>query len=738
MRAFSRMRDRRSNTFLCPERQQWLFPPKSVVPSPMTDLESCRRAGVRPFCGWFAVLLFFSPGASAGQPADLVVLKDGRNLRGTVVDLGGNRIELQIAAGTKRILKRDIDRIEFDASRRRARVEDADVVIRQGGQRIVGKVELLDGGKLVRVTLPGGSAAEIPRKDVLKIIYRGELSQYDSTVYTAELAQAIEAAIAVLARDDGGEARPTESPAEFESAKEAEDFLCRCGILAIQRVRAALQSADASSAFGKALARIDRLHRLKEAMATEIEEIDSQVYDTLVGENTEKKCNLLLLAFGRYPDESVPLALFLSLDPLQDAIVRAWSIEFLRKWRRNRELLDVYRKTTGKEQLAAAVALGRNRILLGVPTLLEAMEAEMPEVRRLAGEQLVRITGKDLGFRPDDPSDARRQALDKWKAWWKDNESSIIKASEVLLKGGDVESEDRKAAIELWKQASVDAARGRLKDAELGFRKALAVDPTFHRAAVGLAVLLYGRLGRPKEAADLLESLQGDPSAWSELGEKESVSLHLGNSLSLAGEPEKAIESYRRCLLANPENFEAAAGLGDAAFRVAVSAKELGAQERKEWLETALKSYRAALDALDKRVSSLTVVGPTDLPGNFELLYDRREFNRSVLGLRERLRYRRFEVRFSIVKILTVRNENEAALRELAVMIQEVSGDPSEEFRRLEASMRSFLGLLYEKLDRPLLAFQEYRKVLDELDPNDQASRDGVERLRKRVEGKEK
>lgn len=699
----------------------------------MKDTKPDPGAIVRRLSGCFIALFVLGASVAAAEPVDTVRLKDGRRLRGTVVELGGNRIELQIAGGAKRIHKREIEGVEFDGSRRQSAVGDSDVVIRQGGHRIAGKVEIADGGRVVRVTLPSGSTAEIPRKDVLKIIRRGEATAVDSTVYTAELAAAIDAALAALSASAPPAEKPAGGAPEFESPREAEALLARAGILAIQKVREALRAADPASEAGRALARVDRLYRLKQATAVEIEEADSGVYATLAEGSTEEKCNLLLFAFGRYPDESVPLAEFLALDPFQDSTVRGWSVEFLRKWRRNKELLEVYRRTTGKEQLAAAVALARNRILIGVPTLLEAMETDMPEIRRLANDQLVKASGKDLGYQPDGPVEARREALEKWREWWRANESAIQRASEALLKNESVETEERKVAMEMWREASADAARGGLKDAERKLRRALEVDPSFHRAAVGLAVLLYSRLDRPKEAVDLLESIQGDSSVWGGLADRESISLHLANGLCLLGEYERAVESYRRCLLANPENLDAAAGLGDAAFRLAVSRGDLPADERKRWLETASEAYRSALEIAEKRLASLVVLGPADLPEGFELVYDRREFNRSVLGLRERLRRRKFEVLLSAVRIRVVRNENEAALKDLRALVQEVAADSGKDSRAIEASARSLLGLLYEKLGRPLLAFQEYRKVLDDLDPGDRASREGIERLRRRV-----
>jgi hypothetical protein len=178
------------------------------------------------------------------------------------------------------------------------------------------------------------------RKDIARIIRKGDSIQADSSVFTVELSAAMD-----LAFD------------KLRSAPDAdmEAYLKRCGILAIDRVRAALASLPQDSPARPALSRIDHVYRLKETVAAEIEDAEPKVYDILSSGTTEQRCDLLLFIFPRFVEESVPLAEFLALDTNMEPTIRSWSVDFLRRLQKNRELLRVYKLSSGQGQLAAAV-----------------------------------------------------------------------------------------------------------------------------------------------------------------------------------------------------------------------------------------------------------------------------------------------------------------------------------------------------------------------------------------------
>lgn len=667
--------------------------------------------------------------------ADVVHLKDGSRQPGKVVELGGNRIDLVMQGGAKKILKKDIEKVVFDESRHQRGVEETDVVVRRGGHRIRGAVEIIDGGKKVRVTLEGGSTAELARSEVDRILRRGDPVENDTTVYTAELGARMDAALSFLL----GESQEGESPSSnrFEGVAEAEMFLASCGIFAIDRVREALSGATEETEGTRALARVERLYRLKEVTASEIEQSEHDIYRILAGDDPNEKCDLLLLLLPRHVDASTPLAKFLAMDELQEPVVRAWSIEFLRRMQKNDELLDVCRRSTGRVQLAAAVALGRNRILLGVPTLFEAMEMDLPEVRELAAGHLRDFTGEDFGYRHDASPLARTEAMVRWRAWWQENEERFRELAETILHQERVETEERIKAIALWREASLDIDEEKYEAAAAKLREAQDTDPGFFQAPICLAVLLYSRLDKPEEAARVLTRLRSKPIAGMAPEARQWVYLHLGHSLRLSGDTEGALEAYKECRILNPENHEALMGLGDTAFKLATSDANLEAAARTENLKLAREAYQSAAEVLDRTSKRMRTLSWDSIPADVEATFDRRSYNRSVLGLRTSYLLEEVDARYKAAKVQAMLGEKKAAVLELRKALREVAYEETPESESLQVRLRQYLGLLFEDMDQPLLAYREYRTILEELDAGNPLAARGVERIRALLKAKE-
>src|SRR4030095_5093413 len=135
--------------------------------------------------------------AGAAKGEDVVKLRDGSTRTGEVMEIGGNSIDLAVKGGASRILKRDIESVVFDEKRALTLEEASDGIVRQGGHIVRGKVELIDGGTKVQGTLPHGKAT-YDRKDVVRILRSGELTERGSTVYTAELGKNVSESIAKL------------------------------------------------------------------------------------------------------------------------------------------------------------------------------------------------------------------------------------------------------------------------------------------------------------------------------------------------------------------------------------------------------------------------------------------------------------------------------------------------------------------------------------------------------------
>ncbi len=655
---------------------------------------------------------------------DTVRCLDGTVQKGTIVELGGNAVELQIGPSAKRILKREIEKVDLDASRPATSLETSDAVIKKSGHMVRGTVETLDGGQKVQVTLPTGGRVTFLRQDVARIIRKGDAITQSASVFTADLSAAITEAISKLSRS---------------ADPEAERFLAKCGLLALDRVRDARNGLPAGSATASSFDRILRLHRLKEVMATEIEESEPKVYEVLSSGSVEEKCSLLMFVFPRYVEESAPLAELLASDSVEDATVRAWSVDFLRRMQRNRELVRIYKRSTGQIQLATAIALGQNRILIGMPTLIEALELESVEIRALAAKSLRESTGQDIGFLPQGAPQARRDSIAQWRAWWQRSEAQINKVAEGLLRTGtaDVASTEsastpeRLDAVKLWTQAGAAVEAKHFPEAEAMLRRALDKDSTFFQAYIALAVVLYSHRSKPEEAVRVLDDLKTKRLPGVSAQDRQWIFVHLGNAKQLLKDWGGAQTAYTEAKSIAPENLHALLGLVDAAYHVATGSGELTAEERKESLHAALDSAKRATEVIDKVSEDLVAMSVDNVALAGEIPFDRREYNRSVLGLRKHYRQDKKELAYKMAKLLALTAQTKEAVLTLRSAIDDKLLDPSDESKKLEANIRCYLGLLYEELNQPLAALTEYRKVLKDLIPNHAECERGIERLKR-------
>jgi tetratricopeptide (TPR) repeat protein len=681
---------------------------------------------------------FLALGTVPARGADTVHLKDGSTYTGDVVELGSSTIELALSGGSKKILKRDIARVAFDEERRRKEVSGTDLVVRRDGHRLRGKVETLDAGQRVQVTLEDGARAVFQRKDILRIIKSGDVVERDTTVYTKELGDSIQKALAVLKAGDarGKPTKPMQKSAgrAREAAigpDQAEKLLVECGIFAIQPVREALARAAPTSAEARALRRVDRQYRLRETVDPAIEVAEGRVYDILTAGTAREKCDFLVLVFPRYVDESGPLAALLASDDEEDPTVRAWSVEFLRRMQKNWLLVDVYRRSTGQVQLAAAIALGRNRILVGIPTLIEALEMESVEMREIAGKHLREFTGEDLLFRADGAPRARKEAVLKWRAWWQSNSERLTALAESVLRSEHTDTPERKAAAELWRHAGQSMAAKNLEEAEKLLKEAVRMDPGFYQAQVSLAILYYTDLGRAQDAVKLLEDARARLSARLVPEERQWIHLHLAHALRVCGDIDRAAASYEQTKLLVPTNIRAWLGLVDMKLAQATSGANLKPEERERLLGGALEASATADTLLDQIAKDHTALRFEEIPAGIELPFDRREYNRSVMDLRKRFRLKRQELQFATAKIKCLLGDKKEGMLILRRTIDDIATDPTEGSKKIEAGMRAFLGTLYEEMGSPLLALKEYRKVLQDVDPQHAECAKGLDRLKK-------
>ena len=685
--------------------------------------------GILPPSIRFLSFLSFAVATGAFCVADDIVrLLDGTLQKGTLVELGGNSVELKVGASSKKILKREIEGVDFDAERPAISLETSDAVVMKSGHIVRGIVEIRDGGQKVQVTLPTGGSVTFLRQDVARIAHKGDAVTQNTTVFTAELSASILEAVSKLSR--------SQDP-------EAEQFLGKCGLLAVGRVQEARKAIPTSSPFAGAFDRILRLHRLKEIMASEIEESEPKVYEVLTSGSVEERCSLLMFVFPRYVEECVPLAEFLATDEREDATVRAWSVDFLRRTQKNRELVRIYKRSTGQIQLATAIALGQNRILIGVPAMIEAMEFEKVEIRALAAKHLGELTGQDISFLPEGSPQSRRDAIARFRAWWQKNEAQITKVAEGLLRIGTVDgtadlastesavSPERLDSVKLWTEAGAAVEAKRYPEAEALLRRALDKDSSFYQAHLALAVLLYSNRSRPEEAVRVLNDLKTKRLPGVNAQDRQWIFVHLGNAKRLLNDNAGALEAYGEAQGIAPQNLHAILGIVDAAYLVATGDGAESAENRKDRLKTALEAARKATKVIDRLSEDLVALSVDSVALAGEIPFDRRDYNRSVFGLRKQYRHEKKELAYKTARILVLSGETKEAVLTLRAAIDDKLLELSDESRRLEADIRCYLGLLYEELKQPLAALTEYRKVLKDLVPKHLECERGIERLKR-------
>ncbi len=653
---------------------------------------------------------------------DHLELKDGTEVKGIVREFGACHLQLEIAGGSRMIRRRDVSGIRVAKDRPASSLATTDAVIRADGHRIEGEIQALSGGQLVRVTLKGGSRVTLPRSQVAKIIRKGDAIETDTHVYTKELGGRIAEAIERLSSS-------TEPAARLPGADEK--LLLECGIFAIEPVRVALQKKNDVTTSGRdAFARVDRVYRYKELTEPAIEDYDKDVAAILTYGDASAKENLLFFLFSRFVGESVPLALALVEEPRESVEIRAYGIDFLRRMQRNRELLDLYSRTTGRVQLATAIALGRNQILLGIPTLIEALELDDEGVRTLAVRSLREFSAKTFRFRPDGAPEARRKAVAAWREWWESRRTDVEALARKVIEDGALETPERRRARELWQRAELARGKGDGAFALSLLQKSLTFDPKFFRAQISIAALHLTDLADPAMANVLLEKLEQQKRPDLAPEDRFWIYFYLGHARATLGDEHGALEAYGECVLQDPNRLDGLDRLAETAFRVATTAPDLSPGERRKLLATALETYEQLRDAAVAAEGRLVTFDISDLPSESTLLMDRRLYNRTVLDFRRKYRLDRFRSVLAIGRIRSLRGEQDRAIETLEASVGALRDYRDvEELRPVEIKIRNLLGTLYEGAGDNAGALRQYRFVQSRLDRSDAQSRQGLRRL---------
>jgi tetratricopeptide (TPR) repeat protein len=649
--------------------------------------------------------------------ADVVVRTDGMEVKGRVVDLGGSSIEVQTrGGGSRKIRLGEIRSATFDAGEA-AGASGQDVVFRKNGTEVAGDVTRDE--KFVHVTGPDGAKVSIPLADVARIVMRDEERGGGVGLYSEKTEADIKAAIAKV--QAGG-----------EGIAEAEETLKSLGIFAIFPVRDAAKKAKAGSPAAEALARVERLYRIKEITDEALEELPDY-YRILSSGNADEKRDILTVMFTRHVTESVPIAKFLILEPREDYRVRAFAVALLGQHGLNRDLVSVYNDPAGGQvQLAAALALAKNRLLLGAESLIQGLELERPELRELSFKALRDAAGKDFGYGVHDTPAARKEAIARWRKWWAENRSSIQKQGTDILAGRDrpEDTAERKKATKLWGDGCLAMERSRYVEAEASLRAAGKADPTFHKARVSLGVLLCLHRGKGPEGQKLLRDVLDRPPGDMDQGELPWIHHYLGHAFEMAGELDKAQFEYGEALRIDPRFFRANLALGDLKFRWAISGSVPAGVSRKKLLADAEVQYRAAIGLIEESSNSIDVLALEDLPPESQPAFQRQEHNQGVVALKAGLRLLKADAYFGIGKIRSLLDDRPRAIENVGSGIETLGDDRDGGARERLVEMHNYRAFLQEEEGRYEEAIEDYRAVTrTDLDPRNAAALEGIRRL---------
>ncbi len=651
---------------------------------------------------WWVVGLGLALGALA-QAQDRVTLTSGVVRTGRIRDAGRNYILLEMAQSTDRIAKRDIARVQLGRPEP-GENQDSDRIELKGGRRIAGDVRVSPDGKLVIVRVPGAGEASYPREEVVRIIPRGEGAAERPSAGPEELAAQIAALVGRLGR-------------EGADADAAEKELRALGIFAVEPLGEAAKTAAGDAA--RRIRVVLRSHELRKVVGDELDKDLPEIYEGIEAPQPEDRIEALRAALLVAPEDAVALVLFVLEDPVEDAAVRSFCVELLRRLNRYRELVEAYQRADAGLALALAIALGENGVHIGIPCLISALQEDDRRLRALAGEKLKACTGEDYLPAEDAPEDEWKQARERYQAWWLAHRDVIMERTKAMTSHGPQATPQRTRAIQYWERGAEQTAEEEYAAAEKSFRQALDEDPSYARAALSLGILLYRHQRRPAEAVECLERVASGryPDAIDDV--YAFAMYHLGVIRRELGGYKDAAEWFTRAIETRKNYIEAYTALGDTYYEWALMSDKLPAARRKEILAQAEAACDAGLRAAAAYEKDLVVMPVDPALVKDDGAFSRRDYLQSLKTLRDSLAGSRTAFAVNLVRIYLIQgalDKAEARAREAAAQ------DPSD------VNLQIVLARVFERKGDTASALRHYRAAL-RLDPRNETATHGIFRL---------
>lgn len=564
-----------------------------------------------------AVALTLAAGTSAAH-ADTVTLKTGRVIKGRVIDKG-DVIHVEQRLGGIDIRRTDILKVEFDIRppADAATADATDVVVLTSGQVVRGTIHFEDEGR--RVVVEGRlGTVEFDRRDIRTVLRHDDQQQSGTSQSKPStedgLAAVVNQHLDQIATSDGK---------ELQQGRLA---LLELGIFAVTHLqRAELEGGSR----GEAATMVLKAMSLREVISARLEASVPGLLRRLSDPSPETRIEAIREAVLMAAEDTPPLLTRL-LDQETTTEVRAMCVSQLAILRAYEPLLTILRSNNdGQLRMAAAIALGDDGILAGLPVLIEALRLRTPTLRDLASRKLEEWTGETLGFRAADTPERREAGVARWWHWWETTGHKIAQRTiKAAQNAASINPKDRATARKQWEAGNAvldEISQGRpgrgidantppttserrfgLEKAVWHFRRALEHDPSLASARLSLALIHLEEFQEVDVARRELELLLTRFVPRDGAVGRKTVLYHLGRVSLMEADLTRADVRFVEALREDRWFVDALVGRGDLAFRRATSPdSNLDRETRAALLGDTVTHYQTALTGLNRQQESL-------------------------------------------------------------------------------------------------------------------------------------
>lgn len=410
---------------------------------------------------------------------DVVILKDGRKIKGIVEDTHGPTIKVNRELGSITIQRAEIKEIIWAKKSLEDVTVKEDTVYLKNGDRITGKIEVSRDNKTVIITKKYKGKPQtiyIPYQEVLKIVYAGTVEKKDDREKAVLVEDVVKKQVKRL-----------DSENELD-VLDARKKLIDLGLVAISHLKEIRDSQPLAAR--KVIDEILFLAELKKHTTKDMLDKVSNLYGRLTSTDSKVKVECLEELVKMVGEEVLSLFTLLLHRDAEPLSVRVYCLNYLAYMDRNVELIKTLNNSnSGRLRFLAAIHLGDNGIYVGVETIINALLFPDEKVRTLAYERLKAFTGEDILFDPAWEEKNRKTAHAEWMEWWSKNKGKMLsKLAEDLGVKSSPEIDQMKAdiyykaAVRAWQNGRADAAIS-------GFKKAFETQPSHVAARLNYALV---------------------------------------------------------------------------------------------------------------------------------------------------------------------------------------------------------------------------------------------------------